>query len=249
MDSIGTTYGLALTSGINAYLPLLSFAIAVRLRMLEVNPHFAFVTQDGFMIALIMLTILDIIADKIPVVDSVWDGIHTVLRPISGLIVAGASSTHVSGINLPATLIIGGALASMSHTTKAVTRLTASFSTFGCLNLTLSVIEDIVVIVAVLLALFAPVLMLILSGLFVLLFIVFAPLLFSALSYRLRIAFSTLSWFVHSYFWRRSEVGPLDFMLNLSDSDRGYLRQLLPAGVTMVGGVRVLWVRRLGFHG
>ena len=72
MNSTGTSYGLALASGVNAYLPLLSFAIGVRyFHWFTVNQNFAFITQDKFMIALVILAILDIIADKIPTVSLV----------------------------------------------------------------------------------------------------------------------------------------------------------------------------------
>lgn len=250
MNSTGTSYGLALASGINAYLPLLSFAIAVRyFHWFTINQNFAFITQDGFIITLTVLAILDIIADKIPVVDSIWDGIHTIVRPIAGAIVVGASSSSVASPELPVELILGGVLSGMSHITKAITRLTASVSSFGCLNTGISIVEDVVVLAIILLAIFAPILMLAFSITFIILFIVFAPLLFSALRYRLRITFSILSWFVHSYFWREVGSGSSDFLLDLSDNDRAYLHQLLSGNVTLLGGVHLLWLRRLDGRG
>lgn len=250
MDSIGTTYGLALTSGINAYLPLLSVAISVRwFHLFKLNPNFAFITQDGFIVALVILAIVDIIADKIPIVDSIWDSIHTIIRPISGAIVAGATGSPIASAGLPVTLLLGAVLATMGHITKAVTRLTASVSTMGCANVAISIVEDIVVIVAILLALFAPVIMLALSVVFTGIFVVFAPQLFSALNYRLRVAFSILSWFVHSYFWQGGDSSSLDFLLNLSDKDRAFLRQTFPMNETPVGGVQLVWLRRLNGRG
>ena len=250
MDNFGTAYGLALSSGINAYLPLLSFSIAVRwFHLFRVSQSFAFITQDGFIIALVVLSILDIIADKIPVFDSIWDSIHTVLRPISGAIVAGASSTFIPTTVLPAVMILGGTVAAMGHTTKAVTRLTASVSTMGCANTSISIVEDILMIAAILLAIFVPVIMLVIALIFSALFVVFAPLLFSTLNYRLRMTLSILSWFIHSYFWRRAQPSSSDFMMALSDNERTYLYQILPPDVIVYGGVRLLWLRRLGGRG
>ena len=250
MESIGTSYGLALAAGINAYLPLLSVAISVRwFHLFTLSKNFTFLTQDGFIIALVILTIVDIIADKIPFVDSIWDSIHTIVRPISGAIVAGATGENSTTLGLPVVLLLGATLAGMSHITKAVTRLSASVSAGGCLTLALSLIEDVVVIVAILLALFAPVIMMTFSILFILLFVVFAPLLFSALRYRLRVAASIFSWFVHSYFWRGSESGSLDFMLDLTDADRTRLLQIMPPETALLGGVRVQWIRRLDGRG
>ena len=92
----GTTYGLALSSGLNAYFPLLAFAVAARwFHLYKVNPNFSFVTQTWFIGLLAVLTILDLIADKIPLIDHTWDAIHTAIRPIMGALVVGASYNQV----------------------------------------------------------------------------------------------------------------------------------------------------------
>src|SRR5690349_17267010 len=107
----GTSYGLAFSSGVNAYLPLLSFAIAVRwFHLYQVNPQYAFITQNWFIAVLILLTIADLVADKIPYVDHVWDLIHTVLRPIAGALVAAASDSQATGAGQVVPLVIGAGL-------------------------------------------------------------------------------------------------------------------------------------------
>ena len=102
---LGTPLGLAFASGINAYLPLLSFAISARFfHLYKINPTFAFITQDWFLSALVILTLIDFIADKIPVIDHTWDAIHTVIRPIAGALVAAASYNqfHLPGTKISA---------------------------------------------------------------------------------------------------------------------------------------------------
>src|ERR1017187_7722110 len=100
--SFGTPVGLAFASGLNAYLPLLAFSISVRwLNLYKVNPNMAFITQNWFIAALVILTILDFVADKIPLIDHVWDAIHTVVRPIAGAVIAYASSQYLPGSSLP----------------------------------------------------------------------------------------------------------------------------------------------------
>ena len=221
---LGTPLGLAFASGINAYLPLLSFAVSARFfHLYKINPTFAFITQDWFLSALVILTLIDFIADKIPVIDHTWDAIHTVIRPIAGALVAAASynqfhlpgtkisaassyipqamlsatsSGHILGTAVPTAvavptislgllviLILGGLLATMSHTAKATTRLVSTFTTAGLLNVGLSLAEDILVLILVLLSLLVPIVMLILLVLFL---IVFAPRLFQAWGKRLK---------------------------------------------------------------
>lgn len=212
ISTIGRSFGLAFASGINAYLPLLSFAIANRwFHLFNVNPNFAFITQDWCIAALIVLTIVDFVADKIPVVDHAWNAIHKMVRPIAGAIVAAASisnvpaivtttnSSHLSGVvvaaisNTPVIeiglfviLLIGGILAAMSHTAKTTTRWVSTFTTAGLFNIVLSAVEDVIVFIAILLSLFVPLIMLILIILFVL---VLGPRLF-----RIWIRFSGRRW-------------------------------------------------------
>jgi Domain of unknown function (DUF4126) len=200
--TLGTPFGLALASGLNAYLPMLAFTISARwLNLYKVNQNFSFITSNWFIAALVLLTILDFVADKIPLIDHTWDAIHTVIRPIAGAIVAAASSSnflsgahitaiHAStaltsshatgralvalsafpaiGLALLVILLIGGGLAALSHTTKSTTRLVSTFTTAGLLNIGLSVVEDVLVVIIVLLSLFASAIMFVLLVLLVL---------------------------------------------------------------------------------
>jgi Domain of unknown function (DUF4126) len=194
--SFGTPFGLAFASGLNAYLPLLAFSISVRwLHLYKVNPNMAFITQNWFIAALVILTILDFVADKIPLIDHVWDAIHTIVRPIAGAVVAYASSQYLPGSSLPhvnllpvsgtvfaalsstipvtgvvllVIVLIGGGLAALSHTAKSTTRLVSTVTTLGFLNIGLSVLEDVLVVIFILLSLFASTIMFILLILLVL---------------------------------------------------------------------------------
>src|SRR5713101_4612130 len=107
----GTPFGLAFASGLNAYLPMLAFALSVRwLHLYTVNPHFAFITQSWFIAALVILTLLDFVADKIPLIEHIWNAVHTVIRPIAGAIVAVVASNSA----LPVTHIAAAASSSGS---------------------------------------------------------------------------------------------------------------------------------------
>lgn len=201
----GTPFGLAFASGLNAYLPMLAYAVSVRwLHLYKVNPNFAFITSNWCIALLVVLTILDFVADKIPFIDHGWDAIHTVVRPIAGAIVAAAASSsgltiphtttattttivlpHASlagsevrlvafdvlsltGIGLLIILVIGGALAFLSHVAKTTTRLVSTITTAGILNIGLSVAENILAFIFILLSLFASSIMFIVLVLLVL---------------------------------------------------------------------------------
>ena len=180
----GTPFGLAFASGLNAYLPLLAFSLAVRwLKLYTVNQRFSFVTQGWFIAVLVILTILDFVADKIPILDHGWNAIHTFVRPIAGAVVAIVASSHalptgtvsgqaqpevapvafgaipIAGVGLFVIFIIGAALALLSHTTKSTARLFSTITTAGFFNAILSMLEDALVLIVILLSLFASAIM------------------------------------------------------------------------------------------
>ena len=196
----GTPLGLAFASGLNAYLPLLAFALSARwLHLHTVNQQFTFITQDWCIAALAILALIDFVADKIPLIDHAWNAFHSVVRPIAGAFVAVAASSHalpaahipavtshagpgaaidalstipVTGVGLLALLIVGAALAILSHRTKSTARLVSTFTSAGLFNSVLSLVEDVLVLIIILLSLFASAIMLLLL---VLLILVLAP--------------------------------------------------------------------------
>src|SRR5260370_7297432 len=126
--AFGTPLGLAFASGLNAYLPLLAFALSARwLHLYSVNPHFAFITQSWFIAVLVILTLLDFVADKLPLIEHLWNAVHTVIRPIAGAIVAVVASnsalpvTHIAAA--PTSSGSGAALAALNPTPLPATTL------------------------------------------------------------------------------------------------------------------------------
>lgn len=180
-----TSSGLAFAAGINAYLPLLSLAVAVDLwpEQYHINPQFAFMAQGWCIVILAILTLADFFADKIPGVDHLWDAVHTLLRPVAGALVAAAAS-HASGGWLPVFIALGAGLAAMTHTTKATVRVTSTATTAGFLNIILSFAEDIFVALSVLISLLMPYVMLGVVAIFVLVFLLVAPRIFRTLKRR-----------------------------------------------------------------
>src|SRR5207245_3239773 len=93
--AFGTPLGLAFASGLNAYLPLLAFALSVRwLHLFTVSPHFAFITQSWSIAALVILILLHFVADKIPPIDAIWNAVHTFVLPIAVPVVAVVASSN-----------------------------------------------------------------------------------------------------------------------------------------------------------
>lgn len=151
--------GLAASSGLNTFLPLLVLALAAKMHLfgVQLNGSFAWLASDAALAALGVASFAEIIADKIPAIDHVLDVIGTVARPAAGALAAASvfRNTDPAFATLLG-LIIGAPTALSFHTAKAGTRATSTVGTLGLLNPLLSFLEDMAAIVMIFVALLAP---------------------------------------------------------------------------------------------
>lgn len=180
-STLSLALGSAWTSGINLYATvtvlglLQKFGFAKLPGGLDVLDNWWIIGVAGGLYA------VEFFADKIPYVDSVWDVIHTFIRVPAGLIVAYAATTDLDpSISIPAALV-GGGLALSSHGTKAAVRVGANLSPEPVSNWVLSLVEDIIAFVGTLLSVFAPILIAIIIGVFLIVFFWFMPKVVRAL--------------------------------------------------------------------
>lgn len=118
---------------------------------LHVLQHPAVLAASGFML------FIEFFADKIPLVDSVWDVVHTVIRiPAGAALAAGALGADGATMGWVAALL-GGTLAATSHVTKLTTRAAVNTSPEPFSNVLVSLFEDGLVIGALWLATTHPV--------------------------------------------------------------------------------------------
>lgn len=164
-----TGLGLASAAGLNAYIPMLAMGLLSRFTdLLSVPPGWAWLENEWVMVILGVLLVVDMVADKIPAVDSVNDIIQTVVRPASGGIVFGSgSASETVAVTDPESFVSSGqwvpivtgiVIALLVHLAKAAIRPIANAATFGLAAPVLSTIEDGASIVLVVLAIVVPVL-------------------------------------------------------------------------------------------
>jgi hypothetical protein len=161
LAQIITAFGLAGAAGLNAYIPLLIVAILGRAEVLKLNAPFDVLTSWWAIGALVVLLIIEIVVDKVPGADHVNDVVQTFIRPAAGAILFAANAGIVRDVNPVLALIIGLILAFSVHATKAVTRPVVNATTVGLGAPVMSVAEDITSAVTTLLAIYAPILLLI----------------------------------------------------------------------------------------
>ena len=181
MLEILTGTGLAAAAGLNAYIPLLIMGIAGRIDWIQLPSGWLWLENEWVMVILGVLFIIEIVADKVPAVDSVNDWIQTAVRPASGGIVfAGGIGTSTVAVDDPGNffssgawipVVIGIVLALLMSLAKSAVRPVANIATGGAAAPALSTAEDGASVVLVVLAIVAPVLVMLALGLVILCFV------------------------------------------------------------------------------
>jgi hypothetical protein len=153
--------GLAAATGLRTFLPLLMLAIVARFGLFGValNTHFGWLGSTGALVALGVATVVELCADKIPIVDHALSAIGTVSRPLAGALAAGAVLNHADpSVAVLAGLIIGAPTAFAIHTAQSSARVVSTATTAGLGNPVISVIEDITSALTAAIAIALPIL-------------------------------------------------------------------------------------------
>jgi hypothetical protein len=194
IQSIALMLGAGWASGINLYAAMLVLGWMGMSGQVQLPPGLEILTHPLVMGAAGLMFVVEFFADKIPGVDSLWDGLHTFIRiPAGALMAAGAAQgLDMGSAGELAGLILGGGLATTSHVSKASTRALINTSPEPISNWTASVTEDVAVAGGLWTALNHPWLFVILLILFILLVAWLLPKIWRML----RAAGKTLfSWF------------------------------------------------------
>ena len=160
MDFISTlaiSMGASWVSGINLYATVATLGLLSRFAHLKL-PGELDVLANWWVIGIaLFLFVVEFVADKIPLVDSAWDVIHTFIRIPAGAVLAATAFGDFDKSVQVSAFLLGGGLALTSHGTKAATRAVINTSPEPVSNIVVSLAEDVLVVVSILLAVFLPV--------------------------------------------------------------------------------------------
>jgi len=167
-----TGFGLATSAGLNAYIPMLLMGLLARFTSLVNLPHGWTWLENGWVMAIVAVLLgVEIVADKVPALDSINDAVQTFVRPASGGIVFGSgTAAQTAAVSDPAEfarsgqwvpVVIGVVTALVVHLTKTAVRPAANVATAGVAAPVLSTIEDFTSVSLVFIAILVPALVLI----------------------------------------------------------------------------------------
>lgn len=157
LAALGRTLGFSLTAGVNLYATVAILGLAARYDWVTLPAQYEAFASDWVIGLALALYAIEFVADKIPWIDSLWDSVHTVVRPLGGALVAVATLGEASATTEVLVGLLGGSIAAGSHFTKAGTRVAVNTSPEPFSNWALSFFEDAFVIGLGLLALKFPV--------------------------------------------------------------------------------------------
>jgi hypothetical protein len=139
---LGRTIAFALAAGVNVYATVALIGLSVRFGWVSLPPQYHAFGSDLVIGAAVVMYLLEFFADKVPYVDTAWDAVHTVIRPVGGALLAVTSLGDASPAATGLAAILGGSVAASSHLTKASTRAAANASPEPFSNWALSLAED-----------------------------------------------------------------------------------------------------------
>ena len=157
--AVGTALGLGLASGLSLYGTAFLTGLAIHLGWVRLQPDWAalgVLAEPTVLLVTGSLFAVELLADKVPWVDSAWDALHTLVRPIGGALLALRALGQVDpAVEIIALLLLGGATLT-THAAKASLRLLVNLSPEPVSNVIVSLAENGVLVGTVWLALAHP---------------------------------------------------------------------------------------------
>lgn len=152
---LALAYVLSTVAGIRASMTLLALTFAAHFHAIVPPAHLAWIARDETFAIAAVMTFAELIADKIPVVDHALHAVHAVLAPIVGATAVGTVDPNATGL-LPVLASVGAGNAFGVQALRATTRVGSSAISLGMLNPIVSLCEDGIAVLGLILAFAAP---------------------------------------------------------------------------------------------
>jgi hypothetical protein len=142
LTALGGVIPLAFASGLNVYATVAVLGLCAHYRLVALPDQFRAFDNPLVIGAALTMFLIEFVADKIPWFDTVWDAVHTIIRPLGGALVAVTALGDASPAVQALAALLGGSVAMTTHLTKAGTRAAANTSPEPFSNWILSLGED-----------------------------------------------------------------------------------------------------------
>lgn len=175
--TLGRTLGFSFAAGVNLYATVALLGLASRYGWVSLPPQFQAFNNNWVIGVAAVMYLVEFFADKIPYVDTLWDVLHTAIRPVGGALIAVTTLGEASPTMEALIALVGGTVAAGSHLTKTSTRAATNTSPEPFSNWILSIGEDLFVVGLGYLALKHPIAALIVTAVLLVLIVMFAAII------------------------------------------------------------------------
>ena len=142
LETLGFSIGTAFASGLNVYATVAVLGLLQRFHVIDLPPSLSVLSHPLVIGIAIALYVVEFVADKVPYVDSIWDVVHTFVRPPAAAIMGYAAFGNVPEAWRLAAGLLAGSIALTSHGTKASARAAINTSPEPFSNWIASLSED-----------------------------------------------------------------------------------------------------------
>lgn len=142
---LSSLMGLAFVSGLRLYGTVLALGLGIRTGVIRLDPAMSRLEVLGDPLVILvagLIYVVEFVADKVPWVDSAWDSIHTLIRPLGAAVLGAVAIGDVDPRLKLSAFLLCGSVALASHTGKAGIRLAVNHSPEPFTNVGISLAED-----------------------------------------------------------------------------------------------------------
>ncbi len=142
LETLGFTVGTAFASGLNLYATVALLGLLERFHITQLPDSLHVLAHPAVIICAIVLYAIEFVADKVPYVDTIWDAVHTLIRPPAAVLLAYAAFANVPEVWRVLGGLLAGSVALTAHGTKASARAAINASPEPFSNWVASLSED-----------------------------------------------------------------------------------------------------------
>jgi Domain of unknown function (DUF4126) len=142
LQTLGLALGAGFSSGLNLYATIVTLGLLQHYRVIHLPPSLQVLSHPWVLGIALALYAIEFLADKLPYVDTVWDTVHTLIRPPAAALLAYSATLDAPPEWRWSAALLAGGVALTSHGTKASTRAAVNTSPEPFSNWLLSLGED-----------------------------------------------------------------------------------------------------------
>lgn len=151
MDAFALTPGtiasliiaISFAAGLNVYATVCTLGLLARMNWIELPGSLGTLSSTWIIAASATLFILELVADKVPGFDLIWNALHTFIRIPAAALMAYAASSHLTPAQQMLVTLAGGVIAAIAHSSKTAARVLVTPSPEPASNFALSSAEDV----------------------------------------------------------------------------------------------------------